>query len=441
MICQKSSKYNFLYSKKSLVLFTFIYLVSYIIFYDNYLSHYFSYMGGVLRGGINFYNTCIFYLLGIIPIFFFRGFRNLASGISYMVYMLIYIPCLHATIITYQTSTNNLYLLIFTLCCSMISFFCTDGLFIGKKLVKTSQKKISFKILYFITILLIIINLILNIKHFRFVNFLVEDKEVLYGMRASAAEGRIVILNYLSHWLKQGLIPLCLVYGLASNNKRVVYSMIIGYIIMFMTDFQKITFITPFVIIGVYYIIRKRSYLFKYCLSNSLLLFCILGGWIIYLISDTKIGFSLAAVFLLRTLLSEDSLMSLYLTFFEKNPYTYFTHINIVDYLSGGAYPYSRGLGIEVTNGEFNANACFLITDGYASMGCLGIFMISIIFILFKSTYNSVAIKYNKIYIFCLLLPAIMAMLNVSLFTAILTSGFGLIYILLLIVKLPNFEK
>lgn len=428
------------FNKKGLIFLSFIYLISYLIFYDEYLSLYFSYMRGVIRGGLDFYDTCLFYIFGLLPIFFYRGFRTLASGISFMVFLFIYIPCIHAAFITPLNSINNKTLIILTLCCSMISFFVTDGLYLGKSFFINIKPILSFKSLLIITIVLISVNLAFNLKYFKFVNFFKEDTNVLYDLRSASAEGRFIFLNYLTHWLKEGLMPVCLVYGLVSRNRCVVVSMFVGYIIMFMTDFQKITFLMPFIMTSFYYAISSKLNYLKYRLGNGILLICLCLGWIIYLFSDTAFGFGLSAIFLLRTLLCEDWLMSMYMSFFEKEPFTYFTHINIINFFSQ-SYPFKRGLGEAVTGGEFNANACFLITDGYASMGCVGVIIITLFFIFFKALYNSVTIQYNKTYIFLLLIPAIVALLNVSLFTAILTAGFGIIYLILLTIRLPYLKN
>jgi hypothetical protein len=142
----------------------------------------------------------------------------------------------------------------------------------------------------------------------------------------------------------------------------------------------------------------------------------------------------------MRTQCLESWLFPLYVSFFKYNPYTYYSHINIVNAITN-YYPYKEPLGIAVAEDRMNANASFLITDGYAAAGIYGMFFIGLVFIIFKSIFNSVGLKYQRKYLVLTLFSAISSMLNVSLFTAIFSSGFLMLYIIYRYVDLKALEK
>ncbi len=426
-------------SKSGFIIFAIIYSFTYNFLYNNYLIVYFAYISDLNPTGLSGYPLFFYYTLSTIPLFFFRGFKTLAAGMSFMVYLLIYIPCLHSVLVSDFLSIDSCITLTIALFISIILYFITDGVYIGKNFFLLSKQKFSFRFVFFLTLILLSVVLFSYAGKIRFVNFFVEKTSLLYEMRAEASSDRSAILAYLAKWLKGAFIPLCLVYGLASKNKVVIISMFGAYFLMFMTDYQKITFLMPFIIYGTY-LLAKTPHKSNFYFPNQIIIICIALGWIAYMICGSSIGFTISSIIILRTLHCEEWLMTMYMDFFENHPYTYYSHINIVNYFAEN-YPYDFSLGYAVTNNSFNANACFIITDGLASLGSTGIFIISVVFVLFKAFYNTISLRYNKMVIFVMMLPVIVAFLNVSLFTSILTSGFGMLYLILLFTRLPKIEN
>lgn len=95
-----------------------------------------------------------------------------------------------------------------------------------------------------------------------------------------------------------------------------------------------------------------------------------------------------------------------------------------------------KSLGVAVSEGAMNANANFMLTDGYAAGGILGILIVAIVFIIIKSILNGTGSRYNPQVLFVGFFPAISAMMNVSIFTSVLSSGLLIIYLILLKFKL-----
>lgn len=212
-----------------------------------------------------------------------------------------------------------------------------------------------------------------------------------------------------------------------------------GYFVVFMMDMQKITFLLPFVLTTLYFVIDKRNDLVKKYFHAGLLGGMVVVSWPFYICQDNVFLFTLGSIFILRTMCISGYLLTLYIHFFETHPYTYYTHINIVNWATN-AYPYSDVLGRAVAEGSMNANATFWITDGVAAMGWSGIIVISAIFILFKTIFNSIELRYDRIFCIMIFLPAVSAMLNASLFTSILSCGFLILYLIFKYIHIETLE-
>lgn len=76
-----------------------------------------------------------------------------------------------------------------------------------------------------------------------------------------------------------------------------------------------------------------------------------------------------------------------------------------------------------------NANANFLVTDGVAAAGIYGVFIIAIIFYYLLKYLNKVSARHDMDFVFIVLLGVISALLNVSLFTTLISCGLFLILI------------
>jgi len=128
-----------------------------------------------------------------------------------------------------------------------------------------------------------------------------------------------------------------------------------------------------------------------------------------------------------------------YHDFFSTNPYTYYSHINFINAVTG-AYPYDVQLG-QVVGGEYwgdmNANANFWATDGIAAMGFWGVATITFLLFFTLVFFNSITKKINPLFVLLLTIPFIYSLLNVSLFSTLLTGG-GFLVLLFFIILNAN---
>jgi hypothetical protein len=143
---------------------------------------------------------------------------------------------------------------------------------------------------------------------------------------------------------------------------------------------------------------------------------------------------------MLRTTCVSGWLSQLYIHFFTNNPYTYYSHINIVNAITN-SYPYSEPLGVVVARGSQNANANFFLTDGLAADGILGVIIICIFFLIILQVINSLSYRYKRTDLFIVFLPTLSYLLNTSLFTTLLSNGLFVLILILLCVDNSVEEK
>lgn len=414
----------------------------YILFYDYIYRYYmyetFDYMG-VEYNPMNLGKYFLFFIVASFPLMAYRGFNSLAAGFSLLTYVLAYIPCIHALYVSNQLAWEIIFIYscVFFVC--MSSFFLTDKLYFLKKVYsQKTGRRLPFGFIESVTLLVVVLLLGVNIDRLQMVNLFTES-DTLYDLRAEFGDDRARWMKYLIQWLTTAFFPLLLICYL-KNRSYLKYGMVMaGYLIVFMMDMQKITFFLPFVLTLVYFLPGKNRTGFLYYFHSGLIGALIGISYLLYVYRDNLFVFALSGIFILRTQCISGLLFTLYIHFFENHPYTYYTHVNIVNWLTE-AYPYTDVLGRAVSQGGMNANATFWITDGLAAMGWSGIIVISIIFIFFKSTLNSIECRYDRYDCFIIFLPAVSMMLNASLFTAVLSCGFLVLYLILRYVHIEILE-
>lgn len=383
-----------------------------------------------------------FISISVFPIVFYKGFINLATAYSFLVYILVYVPCIHSTFVTGEISDFNKYNYIIIFFIMMSVFFLTDNMYLMKELFNRYNKNFSIiksiTIFECITVLIMLYLILKNISSLKFVNFLYES-DIMYETRALNAENRSTLDGYLIAWTKGAFLPMLLIYNLVNRKTVKTIVIIVGYVFVFMMDMQKITIIYPIVLIVLYLWLlndKKISYNFHKYIIISLLIISLL----LLLNLDNQIAFSLAAIVILRTQCIAGWLNSIYLSFFETHQYTYFTHINLVNMFTN-AYPYDDSLGRVVCYNMMNANANFILMDGYSGLGVVGVIIVGLVFVILKGLLNSISIKYDYRIVLLIFIPAIASSLNVSIFTAMLTCGLMLLYLIFLFGDIRFFKK
>lgn len=377
-------------------------------------------------------------LVCTIPFVLYKGFNHIASIISLFCHVFVYVPFCHTLFVgNYPISITTSYLAVFFI--SQCAFFMTDSWKFGMQRF-LSNKQMTFQTFEKCVLFLLVVVLAINAGKMRMVNIFNADKiSLLYDLRAENSSTSFAINDYLISWLKHILLPILMVCYLQQKNRLKLSIAFVGMICMFMIDMQKITFLIPFAILLFYYLYRRFPFGYLTYFHVFLIASCAALPLSIMPFTDNPKVFTVSAILINRTICVEGRQLATYLNFFEvnNNPYTYYTHINILNKLTG-AYPYADSIGRTVSYGEGNSNATFFLMDGMAGGGLIGCIFIAFIFIVLKSYFNSVGDYYDKSLCIIILLFSISALMNVSLFTSLFTGGFLLFYLIFKKVNLQD---
>ena len=77
--------------------------------------------------------------------------------------------------------------------------------------------------------------------------------------------------------------------------------------------------------------------------------------------------------------------------------------------------------------GESNVNANFMITDGIAAAGVIGVILVSVFFYFLLCYLNKLSNRFEFNFVIALMVGIVTAFTNVSIFTTLLSSGLFLI--------------
>lgn len=412
-----------------------IYCLVYDYIFKNFIHYNFYYMG-IDYIEMNPLQYFLWLVLSIVPFLSYKGVEEISSFFVFFLYIFVYIPFIHTLFVISGMET-------FTTCCYALVMFAFFVVYfktgtnwcIFKNLAL--RPSISLKAIEIITFLLTAIFIIARRDSLHFVNIFTQS-DLMYEFRAENAESieGLGLINYVKGWLYGAFYPFLLVCYIKQKKRIGSISILFCYILLFMADMQKLTFFTPFFMIAFYFLIRIREKAFSHKMHAIIIYFIITVSIILFTLKDNTLGFIIGSMFFLRTTCVAGWLSQFYLHFFVDNPYTYYSHINIVNAFTG-AYPYNVPLGVAVSYGNQNANANFFLTDGLAAGGIIGIIIIGIIFFILLHFMNAISYRYKKTDLLIVFLPTLSYILNTSLFTTMLSNGLLALVLLLISSESP----
>ena len=403
--------------KVRLISYASLYSFSFVIAYIYFLNFHQEYYGFEINVITDYYIIFTF-LISLIPIYFYNGYKNISSGISIFIYILLYVPTIFTFYFSLKSENHQEIYVNLIFCFSMCLFFLVDK--INLKPISIKQTILPIHVLVF-TLLLTLYVLFIYRNNLRIVSF-----EDVYDLRReNDVYGKSIVEIYLTAWLYNVMLPLCLTFGIILKNKISFIIGMVGCFVMYISTGSKAALLLPIIYIGIYFLIRNN---YKQIFKNSLKYLSL----IILLL--TQIEFSFFTSILLSRTIGNGGLMTYkYFDFFSNNPNTHFSHINIINKITNN-YPYKDSMVGQVVGREYwgstmNANANFWATDGLASLGLYGVPIISIIFCFFLIFLNSITRKQNQLFLLLCCLPFILNITNTSFFSSLLTGGGFLIVI------------
>jgi hypothetical protein len=405
--------------------------IGYAIFYDYifkvYIHEVWGYMNGADYVSMSSDDFIEYVLISATPFLLYTGIKTVASSFSLFLYILVYVPFINNLYVhTYPDNLSTSYLYVFFI--FMCLFFYTDKFSLFKSFLTKKRRLLPIKGFERITLFLFLVVTVSNLGSLRFVNFYV-DNDLMYDLR----ENTSINFVYTYCWLRTALLPILMVLYLRRGDKKKFFLVSFCFVILFMLDKAKSTLLYPLIFYGLYliFVFQKENFSRKF--HYVLMLIIVIVSLLLNNYRENPIAAVTAGVFILRTVCMEGMELWTYLNFFEvhHNPFTYFSHVNIINFFTG-MYPYERAIGWAVTEGGGNANGTFWLMDGVASSGIIGVVIISILYVIFKSAFNALSVKCDPIILVMITLNSILSMINVSLFTALNTCGFIIIYLILM---------
>lgn len=418
----------------------FIVAIIYSLVYDYVYSNHISVVWGYaidrpfqpLGSG----ELIIYVLWAAIPFVFYKGLRHFASAFSLFVYIFIYIPFTYSLLVHgFPDVLKYSYLLFFFII--MIVYFKTDQLSVFKKYIVHRRKTLSFKVVPVITVFLLIVLVTINRSQLHLVNFF-EDSRSMYEFREEAN----IKLIYVLCWLRSALLPLLMLYYLCKSQWLKYGFTFLGFVLLFMLDQQKMTIIFPVAITTIFFAIKyyndkvsSRFHLFLFLIFIIIPLFIVKHG-------SNPLSLVFSLIFIYRIQCMAGIQFQKYVDFFEiqDHPFTYYTHIGIVNKITG-MYPYDMSIGEVINAGDGNSNATFFLMDGVAAAGLIGCVIVGILFLIVKSILNSFSHVYKVPLLTALFLFPLQSLMNVSLFTSLVSHGIIVLFLILIFVDIKEFKN
>lgn len=413
-------------------IFSLLYVLAFHWSYVKWTVPQWGYLGMSIDKNLSVGNLISCYFANLLPAIWLPIIIDRPSKLMYWyLYLLMYVPM----VFTASLSLSNSFLIYILL----IGFgiMGIPYLFKVKKIKIKELKKRNFWVILFIIIIIFVFFILLIFRNnLRFVNPFSSGEEV-YDFRfegSDIAQGTGV--TYPVMILSGALMPFVFIYGLVFKNKIAMLVSISIIILLYMTAANKSFILLLPLILMNYFLLKENSLYFGIKLQAILLCFILFFTTTqLYLDDEIKlILFVPASLFLFRTVSVSSWTESLYVPFFENHPLTYYSHIGIVGKFI--KYPYDKPLGVVIgmnNGGEetSNFNANFFITDGISAMGFGGVIVIAIIAAFLFWITDIVSAKHNIIFTSVLLTGVTVNLMNISLFTVLLSGGWSFLIIML----------
>jgi hypothetical protein len=252
----------------------------------------------------------------------------------------------------------------------------------------------------------------------------------IYDLRFAAsdlAEGTLV--NYAITWLTGVVGPFLMAWGLVNRHLLACAAGVFAQLLVYSAIGAKASLLSILIICVFALILSDKGHSF----GIKVVWGCAGLFFLLYLAKDADpssgsiMGWALSII-LMRTFGNSGLSMEWYRDFFLRNPLTYYSHVTGINWLVH--YPYVNQLGLEV--GRFysgdpmlDQNANFWAMDGLAGGGLLGVLFVSVLVALIFWLLDVAAEKHDLRFTALLVCFTAMNLANISLFTTLLSGGFG----------------
>jgi hypothetical protein len=410
-----------------------IYTLSFIWGFKDWIAPTWGYLFSTKITDQNPIVSCLVFCL--IPLFWMPVEHKRPTMLIYwMLYMLTYIPMIIG--VSYGALFDNTQILAFNTSAALALY--ANGL-----CYKIRLRNLQFTYLrenfFWLVFTVLTSSLVIFVYIIFKGNFSLIDpfSTSLYDKReqgVSIEQGSYV--GYAILWLAGACFPFLFACGYYYKKYHLIAISVLGQLFIYMTKADK-AFIFSF---GLLYLVAFLLYRTKYTgiFFASFIAFATTA--VTYLMIETTeelafLFFSTATTFLLRLTGVSAFTAEVYYRFFEDgNPYTYYSHLNVLQNFLKYPYPNPK-IGETITgyytNNPFNANANYFLTDGLIAVGVLGMPIAAVLCSIVFYVMDSAAKKHNIIFATLTMVYTGTNMMNVSIFTAFLSGGIFLLILFL----------
>ena len=278
--------------------------------------------------------------------------------------------------------------------------------------------------------------LIVYRHHLRIVSF-----QDVYDLREAAsdrAEGTSV--DYAFMLLTGAVNPFLMGYGLFCRRRVLVAAGVAGQLLIYSVGGTKGSLLSIVFIPAMYALLKIRRLPFGLKIAAAslalMLSFCAVFAMVGEQAGDI-VSLALFVVFS-RTLGMGGLLTAQYYDFFQRNPFTYWSHIKGVSWFIHYPYQYPVGqeLGIAYAGTTaLDATTHFFATDGIEAAGLPGVILIAFFCAFVFWLLDSAAQKHDPRLAALVTTYAAYNLSNISIFTSLLSGGLGLLILVLYLMK------
>lgn len=267
----------------------------------------------------------------------------------------------------------------------------------------------------------------------RFLNF---DFSAVYDIRRDAAENLPGIFGYINSAISKVVIPFGMVLALLARKWIYVVLLFLCAILLFGLTAHKAVIFYPFVVIFAYYISGKERAVLYFVLA--LIFIGAISFAEFYLMQNTQHNFWFSSLLERRVLLTPSMLNWLYLDWFSKNEFYYWSDSKLSFGLVDPQYDLRSVnlIGLQYFGDEEMAANTGWIGSGYANAGLMGVFFYSVLIGLLLSLLRSFEKKLGIRLIVSLFFILILKITtSTDIVTSLLTHGLLMAIVLLSIMR------
>jgi hypothetical protein len=365
--------------------------------------------------------------LAMAPLTAYRGARAISSVVAAIIYYILYVPIIMTFALASEAPDYAVVLIEVNFAAGMTLLFLVDRFRLV--LPRAIKLRLAPSLL---TLMLALAGCVYIYALYRG-NLRFASYDEVYEQRfANAALGASVVASYLSAWFANAVLPVCLAYGTVQRRWLPFLAGSAGCLMVYMATAAKSVLLFPVMSVGLALVLNPQrvARAFEW-LGLSLVL---------VMVASLPLGMnSFNALFWMRTVGNSGSLTLHYFNFFAEHPKTYFTHINVINKLTG-LYPYGDDIVGQVVGryywtDETCANASFWATDGIAALGLPGILVSSLLLAGILAVLNALVTRANILFALIALIPFISSLLNTSLFSSMWTGGGFFVFFLFWLLK------